>query len=284
MTRGYTPAGQGYPFQFPLLDNEAASGTAVVVRGGGYVWRVEGTFGGTTVTLQKRDYADANWVTMTDIYGASCSLTAAGEFNVIVGNGTKVRATVSGGAPSALYSQLRGYGSPAASPLTTSTATLTSGDLHIGQVGGEGAQFSITPTLDTSIYASGDVLFDTVSIGNLARKNDFTGLIQMIRVNDEDDQKAAMDLVFFHTTQTLGTINAAASISDASARDILGVVPIVAGDYIDLGGVSVATLRNVGLWFRPTTGARTVYVGAITRGTPTHTASGIRLVISAILD
>ena len=135
---------------------------------------------------------------------------------------------------------------------------------------------SVTPTLDTSIYDSGDVLFATTAIAGATRAADERSALNSIAVIDKDDQKPALRLLFFKAAVTFGTINAAPSISDSDAANYLGHVDIAAADYVDLGGVSVACAKNIGLMLEAASGLTTVYVaGMLTAGTPTHTASGL---------
>lgn len=154
-------------------------------------------------------------------------------------------------------------------------ATIAAGETHIGEVGGSSSVVSLTFSLDTSAYASGDVLAETQELASAVRVNAGTGILYSIILNDKDDQGAALDLVFLSANTSLGTENSAVSISDSGADDILGIVSIAATDWIDLGGTRVATKNNVGLTVKGVTGSTSIYVGAITRGTPTHTGSGI---------
>lgn len=83
-----------------LLTNANATGSNVAIKGGTYVWGCEGTFGTTTATLQ---LANANG-TMTNFPNAS--LTANGFVVVqLPVNGT-VRVALTGGTPSAMFSNL----------------------------------------------------------------------------------------------------------------------------------------------------------------------------------
>ena len=151
------------------------------------------------------------------------------------------------------------------------------GESHVGQVGSPVVNVQVTPTLDTLIYASGDVLFATTAMTGALRVSGGKAVLQSVSITDKDDQKPAMNLVFFRSNVALGTINAAPNISDADSLQVVGIVPIVAGDYYDLGGASVATVRNIGLVVDATTGT-TLYVAAfLSAGTPTHTAAGIQL-------
>lgn len=142
----------------------------------------------------------------------------------------------------------------------------------------------VTLSLDTAIYADGDVLAATQVVSNGVRVDDEPGLLQTIVVVDEDDQGIALDLVFLSANTSIGTENAAVSISDAGARDICGIVSVSAGYFMDLGGVRVATLTAVGLPIKPATGTNDFYIAAISRGTGTYTASGIKLRLGTICN
>jgi len=143
----------------------------------------------------------------------------------------------------------------------------------------------VTFSLDTSAYASGDVLADTQEIAGAMRSANGKGLLQSIVLLDEDDQTAAgIDVVFLKSNTSLGTENAAPSISDANAREVLGIVSVASGDWIDLGGAKLATVRNIALPVQAATDTTSVYVALITRGTPTQTASGIRGFFGFIRD
>lgn len=159
------------------------------------------------------------------------------------------------------------------------------GELHVGEVGGNTTLFSVTPTLDTSAYVAGDVLFDRTVLTNFFRKNDGTGILQSIQVIDGDDNGVAIDFYLQTTNQTLGTANAVPSISDANAAEILGPFSIAAADYKDLGGVKVGKISGLAQAIKSVSGARTLYISAVvTSGTPTFTASGMVLRIGALLD
>lgn len=135
---------------------------------------------------------------------------------------------------------------------------------------------TFTPTLDTSIYASGDTLFVATALSGVVRANDQRALLQSLVVIDKDDQKPALRLLFFSASVTFGTLNAAPSISDSDAANYLGHVDIAAADYVDLGGVSVACAKGINLLLESVSGATSVYIaGMLTAGTPTHTASGL---------
>lgn len=135
----------------------------------------------------------------------------------------------------------------------------------------------VTLSLDTSIYASGDVLADTQEITACVPTPGGRAVIHSIVLNDKDDQGQALDIVFLNTNVSIGTENAAVAVSDTNADQILGIISVASGDWIDLGGCRVATKTNVALVVEAGSGLTSLFIAAISRGTGTYTASGITL-------
>jgi hypothetical protein len=141
----------------------------------------------------------------------------------------------------------------------------------------------LTLSLDTSAYADGDVLAATQEVSNAVRESGGSGVLQSIVVVDKDDQGEALDIVIFDSSATLGTENAAVSISDADAAKILGIVEVLATDYVDLVNSQLVTKDNLGIVVEAS-GSASLYVAAISRGTGTYTASGIVLRLGILQD
>lgn len=141
----------------------------------------------------------------------------------------------------------------------------------------------LTLSLSTSpAYSDGDVLAAAQELTNAVRASGGTGVIQSIAVIDKDDQGQALDIVISDSTITLGTENAAVSISDADAAKILGIVEVTGSDYVDLVNSQYASIKNIGLVVMPDT--TSLYISAVSRGTGTYTASGIDLRFGIIQD
>jgi hypothetical protein len=136
--------------------------------------------------------------------------------------------------------------------------------------------FDVTLSLDTSAYADGDVLADTQSAGTVFLNSGGGRTLMSVVVLDEDDQGQGLDLIFLDANNALGTENSAPSISDANARSIIGRVPISSAEFYDLGGCRIASRTGINLPMQGN-GGSTLYVAAISRGTGTYTASGVRL-------
>ena len=142
------------------------------------------------------------------------------------------------------------------------------------------------PTLDTSAYAAGDVLFDRtlLDLGNYANpgQNDaqkIRGRILSVGVLDKDDQGVAMDLYFLKADVSLGTVNAAPSISDSNAEHIVGFITATASK--DLGGCRFGQ-ADCDIRFAIT--GETLYLAGVTQGAPTHTAAGLRFRVALELE
>jgi hypothetical protein len=142
--------------------------------------------------------------------------------------------------------------------------------------GGKTKTVEVIFSLDTNAYVAGDLLADSQILVGCMRKKDLTGVLSGFTLLDEDDQGLALDVVILSANVSLGTENAAVSITDANARQILGVVSVVDADWVDLINSKIATKLNVNLPVMPVSQSNDLYVALITRDAPTHTAAGIR--------
>jgi len=132
-------------------------------------------------------------------------------------------------------------------------------------------RLSATPTLTTSETAAGDVLCATVAL-TPALPTYFIGEVVGITILDKDDQGAALDVVLLKSAVELGTPNAAVSISDANAEEILRVINVPDDGYTDLIGCQIADV-DLG---KPLLAPDQIYLGLIDRtGSKTFTAAGL---------
>jgi len=142
----------------------------------------------------------------------------------------------------------------------------------------------VTTTCDTSGTDNNDVLFDYVEIPNAVSVLGGSAIIQSIQVLDEDDVGTTLDLVFQTDNTSLGTVDAAVTITDANARDILGSVSV--SNYFDGDTWQMATKTNIGLVVKAASTTRSIYVAGVNRngGSVTHTVNGIKLRIGVVKD
>lgn len=91
--------------EYSLLSNASATGVAVDVPAGRYVFALQGTLGGATVTLQMLGPDGETYMSV----GTDGEFTGAGAVEVALPAGP-VRASVAGGPPAGLYASLRYLG------------------------------------------------------------------------------------------------------------------------------------------------------------------------------
>lgn len=154
---------------------------------------------------------------------------------------------------------------------------LDAGEAHIGEVGTADTLIQIIPTLDTNIYASGDVLFVATVVPNAVRKDAGKAVLQSIFVQDKALQSAAFDLIFARTALNMGaTINNPCAIDDANGMEIIGLVRFAATDYVAFTNFSVAYKNQadvgMGMVLQPTTNT-SIWIAGVSRGTPTYPAA-----------
>jgi hypothetical protein len=88
-----------------------------------------------------------------------------------------------------------------------------------------------------------------------------------------------MTLLFANAATDFGTLNSTPDPDDTEAATVIAVVEVSADDWVDLGGAKVQSVPASALGQLLKAGGATtsLYVAALTGGTPTHTASGLVL-------
>ena len=141
---------------------------------------------------------------------------------------------------------------------------------------------TLSPT--TAALSASEVIADTQELFGFFREADRPGTIRSLCLIDSDDNKAAIDIYFLSANVSLGSENDTLAITDANAAEVLGFIAVSTGDYKDLGGASVAFKQTI-MPVRPNSGGVHLYVGAVNgAGTPTYTATGLKLRIGVELD
>lgn len=136
----------------------------------------------------------------------------------------------------------------------------------------------VTPVLDTNAYADEDILFQSTKVAGATRAAGVS-FCNSIVINDKDDQGLGFDIYFFRSDVTLAAKNAAENMSDAVRDEILAVVSVSAGDYVNLANGQVALKgpsdKGMMVTLQPTNQEKDLWIGAVAQGTPTYTASGL---------
>jgi hypothetical protein len=105
------PVNRCDPLAYKLASNLSATGAAVMIPGGEYMFFAEGTAGGSTISLQTQAAGTASWIdaqvfTGSIVKSATLPFTQTG-IELPAGN---VRMAATGGAPSGLNASLIGLG------------------------------------------------------------------------------------------------------------------------------------------------------------------------------
>ena len=90
----------------------------------------------------------------------------------------------------------------------------------------------VTPTLETSEYAAGDVIFNSVEIPNAVIGNGGCSKLVAAFVQSENATNLECEIIFTESAATFGTVNATANISSADLRTagMLGYMACEAAD------------------------------------------------------
>lgn len=137
--------------------------------------------------------------------------------------------------------------------------------------------FPVTLTTDTAIYASGDLLADTQLVSANVGRAGKEVVLDSIDITDDDDQGQPLTLLFLNANTSLGTENSVPNITDANVNAaVVSQYAIVAADYEDLGGSKRATKANLSMPLL-IADKGSLYIAAISKGTGTYTANGLKI-------
>lgn len=178
----------------------------------------------------------------------------------------------------------------------TPVARAADGDYHVveldalGRVwvdpAGATARVSQVPTVSTSpAYTANDCVGGKLTFAGMSRLSGGGGTLTDVLLIDYGNQKAAGYLVLFNADFTAGSDNGAWNPTESDFTKLVGVIPILASDYVTQGSASlaVAHIRNLALAYL--CNATSLFGQFWTTGTPTYTAvTDIEIVIKSKLD
>jgi hypothetical protein len=117
-------------------------------------------------------------------------------------------------------------------------------------------------------YTAGDAVGGKLTFVNATRVAAGSGLIESLIFVDQDNDKVAIDVVFFHTDLATAPVdNAAFDIADADLLNVIGFVSILSADYISAVDNAVA-VKLTSLPFKLPSGT-SLYAAIINRGVGT---------------
>lgn len=149
---------------------------------------------------------------------------------------------------------------------------LSVGENHIGEVGSPANVITITPTISTTIYASGDAVGGIQDLANAVRVSNGKAILQSLIVVDKANQKKALTLLFFDSNPAAATvIDNAAFVFSTDISKLVGKVNVVTSDYESVNGIALANLgASVLSKIMKSSGGSDLYVVVITTDTPTY--------------
>lgn len=143
-----------------------------------------------------------------------------------------------------------------------------------------------TPTIDTNIYTSGDLVGTKISLTPAVRAIELpsiikgTGTIVSVIITDLGKQDATIDVVFFDTdpSNTTFTNNTALTINDTDLLNIIGLATIdtwkdFVNNSVGITSAAIAFPLVLQETTTPTTPDTTLYAAMVTRGTPTYAST-----------
>ncbi len=143
-------------------------------------------------------------------------------------------------------------------------------------VGSPDLAVTVTPTLDTNAYASGDLLFDSTAVAAAVREAGGHCLLESVTIIDKADQGVAFTILIANAATDFGAPNSAPDPDDTEAATVIGWVPVATADYVDLGTSKVACIRNIGLLLKAAAASTSLYIAGVNgTGTPTYAASDL---------
>lgn len=152
-------------------------------------------------------------------------------------------------------------------------SALTAGELHVGEVGSSADVISVTPTIDTNAYTSGDAVGGKQTLTSAARVSGGKVLLNSVVVVDKGNQKKPLTILFFDSDPSAATItNNAAFAFSTDITKVVGRVNVVAGDYETVDSKAVACVKAIGLEMKAS-GSANLYAAVVTTDTPTYTSA-----------
>lgn len=134
-----------------------------------------------------------------------------------------------------------------------------------------GDVLSVTPTINTAIFAAGDAVGGIQTLTNAVRVSGGVGVLDSIDVIDKGNQKANLTILFFESNPAAATVtNNAAFVWSTDIAKFVGRVNVATADYETIDSLAVASIKNIGKRMKAS-GSRNLYaVVVLTSGTPTY--------------
>ena len=133
---------------------------------------------------------------------------------------------------------------------------------------------SVTPTINTAIYATGDAIGGKQTLTGAARGSGGVACLESVAIIDKGNQKAACDILFFDSDPAAATItNNAAFVFSTDISKLVGIVHIATTDWITIDSNAICHIANIRKQML-TVGTANLFVAVVGTGTPTYLTAG----------
>lgn len=143
------------------------------------------------------------------------------------------------------------------------------------QAGGLSDVIQVRPTISTLIYAANDIVGGLLTLTNAVRSSGSTALLESICIFDEDNEKAALEIVFFNANPTASTTadQGGLTVHAGDVTKVIGRVTIAAADYVTVAtGKAIAQVSGLARLMKAS-GSANLYCVVLATGTPTYTGA-----------
>ena len=121
----------------------------------------------------------------------------------------------------------------------------------------------VDPTHTVASVSNNYIFFSGGEIENAVSVKGGSCILQSITLLDDDNQGAAMDIIFSDAVVTLGTDAGAIDIDDGTEQNILGIIRV--SDYMAGVAWQLAHKENCGLILKAASDSTSIYFGAVNR-------------------
>lgn len=224
--------------------------------------------------------------------------TTNGKILVSPTNPLPVTSAGSGATASQVQGNVAAGGADSGNPVkvggvhNTTLPTLSNGhrgDLQLSARGallttGMQAVVSVSPTVSTTTYATGDAVGSLLTFSNAFLSSGGSGLLQRVALQFKSNQTTPMDLLLFdaNPSGTTVTDNAAVAVSVADFGKLIGVVHVT--DCTSAGTPSICQANGLAMAVKATSGT-SLFGILVSRGTPTlASTSDVQVQLQLIQD
>lgn len=147
-------------------------------------------------------------------------------------------------------------------------SSLTAGEAHIGEVGGNSVRITPTWTVDTAAYAAGDCVGTKIALANAVRVSGGSGVLTDVHITDRANQKPSGNILIFNADPSAATTtdNAAFIYSTDDYKQIARIA-VTAADYTTINSKATAHIRGINTQVSAASGT-SLYAVFVTDGAP----------------